>query len=140
MRKSVLFLLGVLYLVSVVVVTFFGIQARMDQFKVYISHLEITNYQGTFDLGGQKVKYASITKKTESVSFCVETRIEPSNATNKKLEYVLFKPNGELLDSSGIVVTSDGIVEFHETKDVILKIKTTDGSALQESIMIFCSQ
>ena len=43
MRKSVLFLVGILYLVSIVVVTFFGMQARMDQFKVYVSSVEIIN-------------------------------------------------------------------------------------------------
>ena len=44
MKKSVIFLIAVLYLISIVVVSFFGLQISVDQFQVYMTSLSITSY------------------------------------------------------------------------------------------------
>ena len=44
MRKSVIFIISVIYIVSIVAVTFFGMKIRTDQFQIYITNLQITSY------------------------------------------------------------------------------------------------
>ena len=140
MRKSVLFLLGVLYLVSVVVVTFFGIQARMDQFKVYITSLEITNEEVTLNSNNDKVVKLVFKQNEETVSFWVETKVEPSNATNKQLEYILSDSNGNPMSEEKVVVSDKGEVVFKMPCLTYLRVNTTDGSSLHESLILSCTK
>ncbi len=139
MRKSVLFLIGVLYLVSVVVVTFFGMQARMDQFKVYITSLEISNENINID--DENLKYAVLRFKQneEIVSFWVETKIEPSNATNTKLDYILLNSKGEKVSDEVAIVSQLGeIVFLKPVSGISLIVLSTDGSNMRDTLRISC--
>ena len=44
MRKSVIFIISIIYVVSIVVVTFFGMKIRMEQFPIIFDTISITSY------------------------------------------------------------------------------------------------
>lgn len=140
MRKSVLFLLGVLYLVSVVVVTFFGIQARMDQFKVYITSLEITNKEIVYNKKGDKCVVLNLKPNEGTVSFWIETKIEPSNASNTELEYKIVNGNGMPVSEDFVIVSDKGEVVFKQACFIHLQVNTTDGSGIFEKLLINCRE
>ncbi len=143
MRKSVLFLVGILYLVSIVVVTFFGMQARMDQFKVYVSSVEIVNegISVKTDENGNETKSITIrfpNKDATEVSFSIQTKVLPENATNKTLAYTLMNSNGEPVPEEDARILSDGRISFAKTMSVTLIVTSTDGSSKSDSIKIRC--
>ena len=55
MKKSVIFLIGIIYIMSIVVVTFFGLQPGVDQFQIYLDNITITTYDFQSS-SGQKYK------------------------------------------------------------------------------------
>lgn len=140
MRKSVVFLLGAIYLVSIVVVTFFGMQAKMDQFQIYMTSIEITSY----DQIVRGNKYLNLTyNETEGYSSIFITyAYNPSNATfPEKVSFSLVGNTYE--DEEGITqfyatISPMGELVFYKRKAVTVTITTTDGSKLSDSVMVIC--
>ncbi len=143
MRKSVLFLVGILYLVSIVVVTFFGMQARMDQFKVYVSSVEIVNegISVKTDENGNETKSIIVrfpSKEATEATFNIQTKILPENATNKTLAYTLLGSTGEPVPEDNARVLSNGTITFGKAMTVTLIVSSTDGSSKKDTLKIRC--
>ena len=143
MRKSVLFLVGILYLVSIVVVTFFGMQARMDQFKAYVSSVTIINegITETTNEDGTKTRSLTVffpTKDATEVSFTILTKVLPENALNKTLSYTLLDSNAEPVADEEAKVLPDGRITFAKAMTVTLIVSSTDGSNKTDTIKIRC--
>lgn len=140
MRKSVVFLLGAIYVVSIVVVTFFGMQAKMDQFQIYMTSIEITSY----DQIVRGNKYLNMTyNETEGYSSIFITyTYNPNNATfPEKVSFSLVGNTYE--DEEGntqfyATISPMGELVFYKRKAVTVTITTTDGSKLSDSVMVIC--
>lgn len=124
---------------SIVIVTFFGLQPAVDQFKVYMSSISITSYDGIS--GGEKyisIKYDEIEGMS---SVMVEYEYSPDNASNP--ESVKFSLLGNTITIGGetkvfATVNNFGEVVFLSKGTVKLTIRTTDGSKLSDSVLIIC--
>ncbi len=140
MKKSVIFLIGVIYLISVIVVTFFGLQISVDQFQVYMTSISITNYD---QIVGQN-KYLTLQfNETEGYSsVIIEYSYTPTNASYPDgVSFSLI--NNTYTNEDGTTgyyaqVSQTGEVIFFSPRTVRLTITTTDGSKLSDTVTIVC--
>ena len=140
MKKSVIFLIGVIYVLSIVVVSFFGMQPAVDQFKVYMTDIEITNY--TTIANGEKYITLDYNEIEGITRVDLEYSYSPDNASYpNSVKYTIT--GNTYKDSKGDVVTfatvsSTGSVEFLEPGIVTVTITATDGSKVSDSVKIIC--
>lgn len=140
MKKSVIFLIGVIYVLSIVVVSFFGMQPAVDQFKVYMTDIEITNY--TTIANGEKYITLDYNEIEGITRVDLEYSYSPDNASYpNSVKYTIT--GNTYKDSNGDVVTfatvsSTGSVEFLEPGLVTVTITATDGSKVSDSVKIIC--
>ncbi|MBR4745090.1 MAG: hypothetical protein IK070_00050 [Clostridia bacterium] len=141
MRKSVIFIISIIYIASIVVVTFFGMKIRMDQFQVYISKIEITSYDQI--VSGNKylrVEFSEI----EETSVFITYKYEPSDATHPDaVEFSLSNVPTYIDEEDGeekpcAIITSMGELLFYKRANVLVTIRTTDGSTLKDSVLVRC--
>ena len=141
MKKSVIFLIGVIYVLSIVVVSFFGMQPAVDQFKVYMTDIEITNY--TTIANGEKYITLDYNEIEGITRVDLEYSYSPDNASYpNSVKYTIT--GNTYKDSNGDVVTfatvsSTGSVEFLEPGPVTVTITATDGSKVSDSVKIICA-
>lgn len=141
MKKSVIFLIGVIYILSIVVVSFFGMQPGIDQFQVYMTDIEITNYTTIIN----DEKYISLAyDEIEGITRVdLEYSYAPDNASYP--DRVRYSITGNTYkDSDGNIVTyatvsNTGRVEFLEPGMVTVTITATDGSKVSDSVKIICA-
>lgn len=140
MKKSVIFLIAVLYLISIVVVSFFGLQISVDQFQVYMTSLSITSYD---QLVNQN-KYLTINFNDSEgyASVVIEYDYAPSNASYPDgvsfslINNTYTNEEGKTVYYAQVSVT--GEVVFYSRRTVRLTITSTDGSKLSDSVTIVC--
>lgn len=141
MNKSVIFFIAVIYVVSIVVVTFFGLAINMDQFNVYMNKIEITSYDQIYN-GDKWLTIKFDEQDADNNSVFVDYITGPDNATHpEKISFTLS--NNTFTDSNGEVkvfaeVTANGEVVFYARRLVTLTIRTLDGSNLSDSLVINC--
>ena len=153
MKKSVLFLIGVIAIISVFIVTFFGTKANLDQFKVYITEVEITNYDRISN--GKKRIDLKLDEQTGEVNIFLEKRVAPSNATDKSniefsfvSEYVykdgdswvFYSTNLETNQKETIAVLHSkmGDLTFYRTGSVTVQLMSKDGLERKDTVVVKC--
>ncbi len=141
MKKSVIFLIGILYIVSIVVVTFFGLQPSIDQFQIYMNSISISNYDSI--ISGRKYIFLEYDEVEGYSSVTIEYEYGPTNASYP--DRVSFTLTGNTItDAEGntityAVVNNYGEVVFTSRGTVRLTITTADGSRLSDVVTIRCS-
>lgn len=139
MKKSVIFTIAIIYLMSIFIVTLFGMQISVDQFEIYISSLQITNYDEI--VGGKKYKTIYMDEDTHMAEFQVEYDFAPKNASYpEKIKFIL-KDEVKYKDGEPITIanmTKFGQVAFRYTGVVTVQVYTTDGSSKLDTIVIMC--
>ncbi len=147
MKKSSIFIMIVVFAVSIVVVTFFGMAISMDQFKVYMTSIEITNEStAMYDPQGNKVMdmiMIPFDKANTWTSIIIDYHCEPENATEKNaVRFYLSNDTYTDPETGEVTVYADvrwnGEVVFYTTAVVKVYVTTTDGSQLTDSIDIWC--
>ena len=141
MKKSVLFLIGVICFVSIFVITFFGSEINIDQFKVYITKVEITNYDKIVDGYGKwkNIKYDDL----EGASLFIEYTVGPENATNKSaLKFSLT--NNTYIDENDnelpiATIDQKGEIFFYRKGTVRVYLVSTDGGERTDNMWVRCS-
>lgn len=139
MRKSVLFAIGIVYLASIVVVTFFGLQLRMDQFQVYMESINITTYDEIRN--GKKYLYLDFDDSEGFKSVFIWFEYSPDEATYPdKVKYSLtghtYEEGGETKYAA--TISERGELVFYKRKAVTVTITTTDGSKISDKVFVFC--
>lgn len=140
MRKSVLFFIGAIYIVSIVVVTFFGMQAKMDQFQIYMTNIEITSYDQL--VNGNKYLTINFNETEGYSSVFITYKYAPNNATFP--DRVKFSIVGNTYeDENGETqyyaeISPAGELVFYSRKAVKISITTTDGSKLTDTVNVIC--
>lgn len=144
MKKSVIFIISVLYLLSIFIVTMFGMKIKVDQFEIYMSDLQITNYD-KINKKGNKTKTLYLENGQESVSFFIDYEYKPENASYP--EKIRFSLSGQHKIFAGenndepieiAIVDEKGWVVFVHIGEVTAKVYATDGSGKSDTIIISC--
>lgn len=155
MKKSVLFFIGVIAILSVFVVTFFGAKANLDKFKVYISDVEITNYDTI--VNGKKYINLEWDEVTGQVELLLRKNVLPADATEKsKVEFtfleskvyqdgdswVFYKQNRLTQEKETVAVlhSKTGFLAFYQEGSVVVQLCSKDGMERKDSVVVKCKK
>ncbi len=141
MKKSVIFLISIIYLVSIVVVTFFGMKINIDQFEIYMANIEITTYTG---INNQGTKFLRLNLNDEGyASAIIEYNYGPDNATHPdRVEFSLTgnkgidKETGE--EKTYAKISNTGELLIYNPCAFYVILTTSDGSALKDELYVRC--
>ena len=131
MKKSVIVLIGVIYVMAIAVVSFFGLQIDTLNEVVYIEKIECTNEELRTASDGTKyisVKYIYDEENPTTVQ--LDWHVYPDNASRKALEFV-YDDTKNVAD-----VSAFGTVIFNKRGAVTIHMMATDGSAKEEVIKV----
>ncbi len=141
MRKSVILAMAVIYVMSIVVITFFGMSISVDQFQVYMTNIEITNYTGVTN-NGTKYLIIEFDNKEGYSSVFIDYDTAPDAATYPGKVTFSISGNTSTNEDGSVEtyaeVSKNGEVLFYKPQSAIVTISTADGSRLSDKILIIC--
>lgn len=129
MKKSVVILIALIYVASIAVVSFFGLQFKIFDEVVPVSTIEILNK----DLKTQEdgTPYAVVRlDENKRAQFLIEYKVTPENATNTGVTFAYDKT------STVAAVDERGLVTFTGAGFIKVTIIAADGSNVQAQISI----
>lgn len=142
MKKSVILIIGLIYIVSVVIVGFIGLQMRVYDPQIYVEDIQcsVTNLEPT-DIGEEYMKeygcdyYYVIPPITKDTTIEVKCRVIPENATNTAVDFFLDSKDSEYMTisaSNNIALVTFIYSLEDDGGSYSLKVKSTDGTNLQK--------
>ena len=133
MKKSVVIIIGVIYGLSIVLVTLFGLRAQTFNDIVYVNQVEIVEELASFRSDGLKYIMLSPDENGER-KYQIVWKVTPDNATNSAVtfDYDKTKPN--------VTVDENGLVTFNSSGAVIVTVTAKDGTSKSDSIMIIFAE
>ncbi len=144
MKKSSLFLIIIVYIVSIVAITFFGQSIEMDQYKVYMTDIWIDNESEVVE-GSDNIRNINISfNDAEGYGYIIlHYQYLPEDATDgDAVKWSLYGDTGILADTGEEVtiatIDAKGEVDFQRRGMVTAYLTTTDGSNLVDSVRITC--
>lgn len=133
MKKSVIILIAIIYVSSIAIVSFFGMDFEMFEQFVYVEEVKLTN--DGLKPGGQSTGdyYAFVYPDSEGrYYYQLEVEVLPKDASNQTLDYVFEENPAVNIDENGLVTFSERIGA------VTIFIISTDGTNVQTSITLVC--
>lgn len=105
MKKSVVILIGVIYIAAIALVSFFGLQFKVFEEIVDVEFIELLDKDNKMDysdyLGGN---YIVVPRDANGeASYQIEYRVHPDNATNQGVNFVYDEVDGISVDENGVV-------------------------------------
>ena len=131
MKKSVAILIAVIYVTSVALVSFFGLQAKMYKDKVYVESIEILDPENKIKIDDEGNPYVTILPDENGErKYQIQYRVYPDDASNKTVSFDYDKQN------PNVTIDENGIVTFKKKSSIIVYIKATDGSGVDAQLEI----
>ena len=137
MKKSTIILIALIYVCSIVLVSFFGLNYKEFNKIVYATSIEVINKPDNYmtDELGEEIKVYVVRKDADTGlrQFQIEWRIEPAESvTNKKVRFIYDENPNYTIDENGLVTFNKGKVS------VTIKVIPDDNSDCYDKIVIFC--
>lgn len=132
MKKSVVISIGIIYALSIFLVTFFGLKHQTFNEIIYISQVEIIEDKATYLEDG--TKFLLLTDSKDGVyQYQLKWVVTPENATNGAVTFIYDKQKTNVtVDEKGLVTfTSKGYPD-----SVTITIRSTDGTKQSDSISL----
>ena len=143
MKKTTIFIIAVVYLLSIYVVTLFGMKIKVDQFEIYVEKIEITTYD-TIDIDNVKRKSLVWNDNTEN-TFFVDYSYSPKNATQSdkvKFSIVCDKEtaiiDGEEKQVPIAMITDFGKVVFNYPGLATITVFVPGGFRASDTLRVSC--
>ena len=159
MKKSVIILIGIIYIASIFVVGFFGMKVKNYNVMVYIEDIECTNEGIRTEANGNKtLKFKYITENPETGepltdaekllmnSVILTYEIFPKNTTLKGKDAVMAFPDPDKVVSrdtdpaeytkATVAVVDDLTISFIKPGVLIVNLKSMDGTNITEVVKI----
>lgn len=149
MKKSVIVLIGIIYLASIFVVGFFGMKVKVYDTMVYITDIECTNEDARKETNGNKtIKFKYDYEGTEDERILKNSKILtyeifPKNTTLKGKDAVMAYADPEKVVSdiadrndNTVAVVNDLTISFLKPGVLIVTLKSMDGSNISEVVKI----
>lgn len=133
MKKSVVILIAIIYVASIALVSFFGLQYQNFFEIVYTEQIELLGDNIKTNDKGEK--YVVILPDEEgNYAYQIQYRVHPDNATNSKVDFVF---DHEKADKSSISVDENGVVTFPKRGGTLkVKLVAKDGSGASATITL----
>lgn len=148
MRKSVILLIGIIFIASVVVINFFGMKMAVYNEVVQVETVKCLNENDpennveidTFESKKLiKVKFGEPANKDSltGTMLQLEYRVYPDNASNKEVKFVYAAttPNVEFYKNADGKET--GLILFYGLTFFTLEIISIDGRGISETVYIW---
>lgn len=134
MKKSVVVLIGIIYIASIFVVGFFGMQIKAFDTIIYISDIECSNENVIANPDGSKkirFDYKPDGDKMDN-TLIITYNVYPKDSTLKGVDAVrlAYDPNPKLAEVDGLKIT------FLGKGALTVYLKSLDGSNVIETIKI----
>ena len=139
MKKSVIILIGIIYVASIFVVGFFGMQIKAFNTIIYITDIECTNEEVVTKIDGTKeIKFDYDANKDDMENSIILTyAVYPSNATAKGKDAVeLFCDETHKLIRNEMWAVDGLTITFRSKGALTFYLKSLDGSNVIETINI----
>ena len=162
MKKSVIILIGIIYIASIFVVGFFGMQVKNYNVMVYIEDIECTNEGIRTETNGNKtLKFKYIKNDPETGDPLTEDQkllmnsviltyeLFPKNTTLKGKDAVMAFPDEQKVINGRVgevdpaeytrytvAVVDDLTISFVKPGVLIVDLKSMDGSNITETVKI----
>ena len=121
MKKSVVILIALIYIASIALVSFFGLQFKVFNEIIYSSKIELLNEDIKIDKNG--MPYALAEKGEDGIwRYQLSYRVHPDNVTNSAVTYSYDNQNNT------VSVDENGVVTFTKKGVVTVEILPKDGS------------
>lgn len=123
MKKSVIILIGIIYLASVVLVNFYGMEARSFNPVVYTESIELLN--DDIELKDDGTPYAVIEGADADGlwHYQVQYRITPDDVTDTTVDYTLLSSNPNVT-----IDEENNIITFEKRGMVTIMLTPRDGA------------
>ncbi len=127
MKKSVIILIGIIYIMAIVTVSFFGLKIGEFDSTTYVTNVEFTNSNIEKLKNGDKIIYVTY---SENATFQLEWEVTPNDATHKEVNIIY--------DSATTVgsVDQNGLVTINSKGVLKITISSVDGSAKKDSLKL----
>lgn len=132
MKKSVIIIIGVIYIASIVLIGFFGMKITAYDEILYVTKIECLNQNATTSSDGTLTlmfNYDSSKSPEENV-LQIEWKVYPEDASNKRVAFVYD------VDSKVGSVDKYGRVFLKKKGLLLVYIQSTDGSAVGKTLQI----
>ncbi len=130
MKKSVIILIALIYIVSVALVSFFGLKAKVFNPIVYTESVELLNTDLKTNDEGERYVVVRPDENGER-KYQILYRVHPDNATEDGVIFSYDK------DIDYVTIDEDGVVTFSQKGVVVVEIIAKDGSGAKATITIF---
>ena len=131
MKKSVIILIAIIYIASVALVSFFGLQFKVFEEIIPVERVEITNEVADHnDTWGD---YVVITQPDENgeIRYRIDYRVYPENATNTDVSF-----SYQATPEGCATIDEFGVVSFSSVGMIKVFVITTDGGDAQDTLTI----
>lgn len=129
MKKSVVITIGIIYALSIFLVTFFGLKHNTFNEIIYVSKVEIIEKNVRYTSEG--VKYIVLSPDEDgNREYQLVWQVTPDNANNTKVSFNYDK------QKKHVSVDENGLVTFTAPGAVDVKVTSTDGTSQSDMIKI----
>ena len=127
MKKSVIILIGIIYIMAIVTVSFFGLKIGEFDSTTYVTNVEFTNSNIENLKNGDKIIYITY---SENATFQLEWKVIPDDASHNEVNIIY--------DTSSTVgsVDKNGLVTINSKGVLKVTISSIDGSAKKDSLKL----
>ena len=134
MKKSVVILIAIIYIASIAIVSFFGLQFKVFDQVISVEKIELLGSE-LFDESEIWGKYVIIRPDPNGqYRYHIQYRVYPDNASNSKVQFTFDKNS-----APNVTVDETGLVTFSSKGMVKVYIIATDGSNIQETLTIIAN-
>ena len=121
MKKSVVILIAIIYIASIALVSFFGLQLKTFNEVVYSTSIELLNEDIGLDKNGNN--YAMAEKGEDGIwRYQLQWRVHPDNVTNDGVTFSYDNQNNT------VFIDEDGVITFTQKGVVTVEILPKDSS------------
>lgn len=129
MKKSVVISIGIIYALSIFLVTFFGLKHQSFNEIIYVSQVEIIEENASYTSSG--VKYIVLSPdENGNRQYQIKWKVTPEDAHNVKVDFVYDT------QKKHVNVDENGLVTFTSSGSVDVKVVATDGTTISDTIKI----
>ena len=132
MKKSVVITIAIIYALSIMLVTFFGLKHKSFNEIVYVSQVEIIEEKASYLQNGNK--YLILSDKVDDVyTYQLNWVVYPDNANNSAVTFIYDTEKTNLsVDENGLVkFTYLGYADSAE-----ITVRSTDGTKQSDKITL----
>ena len=131
MKKSVVVLIGIIYIASIALVSFFGLKFKVFEEIVYVERVELLN-EDLKESTTSGFDYYTVIYPDENGErrYQIKYRVYPDNATDQTVDFIYDK------ETEGVTIDENGVVIFEGKGTVIVQVIPKNSASEAASVSI----